>query len=150
MTTTFLAFDVGAESGRALSGAWDGSRLTVEQLHRFPNRPVRIHESLHWDVLALYAGLEDGLAACAAKGNEIAAVGVDTWGVDFALLAADGTLAGLPYHYRDPRTTGMIDVALQQLGRERIFELTGVQFMELNTLYQLLAMRRQRAAALDA
>ena len=150
MTTTFLAFDVGAESGRALSGAWDGSRLTVEQLHRFPNRPVRIHESLHWDVLALYAGLEDGLAACTAKGNEIAAVGVDTWGVDFALLAADGTLAGLPYHYRDPRTAGMIDIALQQLGRERIFELTGVQFMELNTLYQLLAMRRQRAAALDA
>lgn len=150
MTTTFVAFDLGAESGRALSGTWDGSRLAVDQLHRFPNRPVRIHDSLHWDVLALYAGLEDGLAACAAQGKEVAAIGVDSWGVDFALLAADDTLAGLPYHYRDRRTTGMLDAAFQRLDRERIFQLTGIQFLEFNTLYQLLAMRLQGSAALGA
>ncbi|MDQ5850853.1 MAG: rhamnulokinase, partial [Chloroflexota bacterium] len=141
--TTFLACDLGAESGRALSGSFDGVRLEVEQVHRFPNRAVRVRDSLHWDVLALYAGIQDGLAAHVARhGAGLKSVGIDTWGVDFALLAADDTLAGLPYHYRDRRTEGMLQIALQQLGREEIFGFTGVQFLEFNTLYQLLAMHR--------
>ena len=148
-TTTFLAFDLGAESGRALSGSFDGTRLDVEQAHRFPNRPVRVRDSLHWDVLALHAGIQDGLAAHVARyGTGLRSVGVDAWGVDFALLAADDTLAGLPYHYRDRRTEGMLAAALQQLSREEIFGFTGVQFIEINTLYQLLSMRRNGAAAL--
>ena len=149
MPATFLAFDLGAESGRAVAGTFDGSRLAVEELHRFPNRPVRVRNSLHWDVLALYAGLEDGLAACAARhGPELRSVGIDTWGVDFALLAEDDTLAGLPYHYRDHRTQGMLRLALDRVGREEIFSRTGVQFLQFNTLYQVLAMREQQAAAL--
>src|SRR5919199_499349 len=148
--TTFLALDLGAESGRAMSGSFDGTRLAVEEIYRFPNRPVQVHDGLHWDVLALYAGILDGLAAQVARsGPSLRGVGIDAWGVDFALLAADDTLAGLPYHYRDRRTRGMLQAALQRLSREEIFSYTGVQFMELNTLYQLLAMRRSGAPALN-
>ena len=147
--TTFLALDLGAESGRAMSGSFDGTRLAVEEIYRFPNRPVQVHDGLHWDVLALYAGILDGLAAQVARsGPSLRGVGIDAWGVDFALLAADDTLAGLPYHYRDRRTRGMLQAALQRLSREEIFSYTGVQFMEINTLYQLLAMRRSGAPAL--
>ncbi len=151
LAKTFLAFDLGAESGRAISGAWDGATLAIEQLHRFPNRPVRVHSNLHWDILALQANIEDGLAAHAARhGSELASLGIDTWGVDFALLAADDTLAGLPHHYRDRRTTGMLDAAFGILSRDAIFDLTGVQFIDINTLYQLLAMRRANASALQS
>src|SRR5919206_581674 len=147
--TTFLALDLGAESGRAMSGSFDGTRLAVEEIYRFPNRPVQVHDGLHWDVLALYAGILDGLAAQVARsGPSLRGVGIDAWGVDFVLLAADDTLAGLPYHYRDRRTRGMLQAALQRLSREEIFSYTGVQFMEINTLYQLLAMRRSGAPAL--
>jgi rhamnulokinase len=150
-THIYLAFDLGAESGRAISGAWDGDKLALEQLHRFPNRPVRVHDSLHWDILALQANLEDGLMAHVARhGTDMRSLAIDTWGVDFALLHADDTLAGLPYHYRDRRTAGMIERAEEHLGREQIFTLTGLQFIEINTLYQLLAMRRAKASALDA
>ncbi len=149
--TTFLALDLGAESGRAMSGSFDGARLVVAEIHRFPNRPAHVLDGLHWDVLALHTGILDGLAAQAARpGPALTSVGVDTWGLDFALLAADDTLVGLPYHYRDRRTRGMLQLALQRLSREEIFSYTGVQFMELNTLYQLLAMRRSGAAALES
>lgn len=148
--TGFLALDLGAESGRALSGRFDGGRLAVEEIHRFPNRPVRVRDSLHWDVLALQAGILDGLAAYAARpGAELTSVGLDTWGLDFALLLADDTLVGLPYHYRDGRTRGMLEAALREQGREAIWSHTGIQFLPMNTLYQLLAMRRNGAAALD-
>ncbi len=148
---TFLAFDLGAESGRAISGAWDGNTLAIEQLHRFPNRPVRVQNSLHWDILALQANLEDGLAAHAARhGSDLASLGLDTWGVDFALLGADDTLVGLPHHYRDRRTDGMLEAAFELMPRDQIFDLTGLQFIGINTLYQLLAMRRANASALQA
>src|SRR3954454_3038752 len=112
---TFLAFDLGAESGRAISGAWDGTRLTTEQLHRFPNRPVWVRDTLHWDVLALQAGLEDGLLAAASRhGADLCSLGIDTWGVDFALLAEDDTLTGMPVHYRDRRTMGMLQAAIER------------------------------------
>jgi rhamnulokinase len=148
--TSLLAFDLGAESGRALRGAWDGTRLEVEAIHRFPNRPVRVHNSLHWDVLALHAGIEDGVAAFAARQDgELASVGIDTWGVDFALLDRDDRLLGMPYHYRDARTTGMFKAAFAQVPRDQIFAYTGIQFLEFNTLFQLLAMRQEGAAALE-
>ena len=151
MGISFLGLDLGAESGRALRGAFDGERLAMEEIHRFPNRPVRVHDSLHWDVLALQAGILDGLAAHRARsGGSPASIGIDTWGVDFALLAADDTLAGLPYHYRDRRTRGMLDTAFATVSRDQIFEHTGIQFLEMNTLYQLLAMRRNNAAALQS
>lgn len=147
---TFLALDLGAESGRAISGAWDGSRLELEPVHRFANRPVFIRDSLHWDVLSLYAGLEEGLAAHVRRGAELRSIGIDTWGVDFALLAPDDTLVGQPYHYRDHRTDGMFAKAFQRLSREEIFGLTGLQFLQFNTLYQLLAMQDTGASALQS
>ncbi|MCW5852411.1 MAG: rhamnulokinase [Anaerolineae bacterium] len=147
---TALALDLGAESGRAVRGQFDGDRLHMDVLHRFPNRPVHVSDGLHWDVLALYAGMLDGLSQAHAQGGEIGSVGLDTWGVDFALLGRDNTLVGLPYHYRDRRTEGMLDLALARVGREALFRATGIQFLGFNTLYQLLAMRQAGAVALDA
>src|ERR1043166_820530 len=98
----FLAFDLGAESGRGVVGLFDGERLRLEDAHRFPNTPVRILETLHWDTLRLFAELKKGLcAAVAAHGREFSAIGIDTWGVDFGLLGRDDRLLGNPRHYRD-------------------------------------------------
>jgi rhamnulokinase len=146
---TFLAFDLGAESGRAIAGVFDGARLELVEVHRFPNRPVQVGAHVHWDALALWAEIQAGLRKAAARFGEIASVGVDTWGVDFALLDAHDALIGNPYHYRDPRTEGMLEAAFARLPRERIFEFTGIQFMRINTLYQLLAMVQRNAPALQ-
>ena len=146
---TVVALDLGAESGRAVRGRFDGDRLHIDVLHRFPNRPVRTPDGLHWDVLALYAGMLDGLAQAHAQGDSVRSLGLDTWGVDFALLGRDGTLVGLPYHYRDRRSEGMLDLAVARVGREALFRATGIQFLGFNTLYQLLAMRQAGAVALD-
>ncbi len=135
-----LAIDLGAESGRVIRGRFDGERLSLEEVHRFPNRAVRVREHLHWNVLALWEEIQNGLSKAASQAGEVASVGVDTWGVDFALLDANGDLLGIPYHYRDARTDGMMSLAFQRMPRARIFERTGIQFMQLNTLYQLLAM----------
>ncbi len=146
---SFLAFDIGAESGRAIAGAFDGASLQLVEVHRFPNKPVRVGSHLHWDVLALWDELQNGLRKAAAQCGEISSVGVDTWGVDFALLDAHGALIGNPHHYRDARTDGMVEEACTRIGRERIFESTGIQFMQLNTLYQLFAMAKAGSPAFD-
>ena len=147
----FLAFDLGAESGRAVMGHLDGDRLRLEEVHRFPNGPVRVLDSLHWDVLRLWSEIKHGLALAAqAYGTSLASVGLDTWGVDFGLLAADDILLGNPYHYRDSRTDGMMDEAFKIVPRAEIYERTGIQFMQLNSLYQLLAMARADSPALAA
>ena len=149
--SSFLAFDLGAESGRAVVGHLDGDGLRLEEVHRFPNGPVRVLDSLHWDVLRLWSEIKQGLALAAkAYGEGLASVGLDTWGVDFGLLAADDTLLGNPYHYRDSRTDGMMDEAFRLVPRAEIFERTGIQFMQLNSLYQLLAMAKAGAPALAA
>ncbi len=149
-TKNFLAFDLGAESGRAVAGRFDGARLSLEEIHRFPNGPIRIHDSLHWNVLSLFGELKHGLAkAINGLGLELASVGLDTWGVDFALLDRAGNLIGSPYHYRDSRTDGIFEVAFELMPREEIFRQTGIQFMPINTLFQLLAMARQKSPALD-
>ena len=138
----FVAIDLGAESGRTMLGTFDGERLALSELLRCPNVPVRVLDSLHWDVLRLFDDIQRGLALAAREpGAEIAALGLDTWGVDFALLDASGALLGNPYHYRDARTDGMLEEAFRVVPREQIFAQTGVQFMPLNTLYQLLAMQ---------
>src|SRR5687767_11460026 len=99
----FLAVDLGAESGRVVRGRLRDGRVTVEEVHRFGNRPVALPTGLHWDVLALFAELSAGVATALA-GSPAAGVGIDTWGNDFALLDRDGRLIGNPWHYRDPRT----------------------------------------------
>ncbi len=140
METTFLAVDLGAESGRAVLGRFDGEQITLEEVHRFPNVPVRLPDGLHWDVLRIAREVKDGIAKATRNGGRIESVGVDAWGVDFALLDRDGSLISNPYHYRDPRTEGMDERAFDRMPKEEIYETTGIQFMQINTLYQLLAM----------
>jgi rhamnulokinase len=149
-TTNFLAFDLGAESGRAVVGRFDGAQLALEEVYRFPNGPVRLHHSLHWNVLSLFSEMKRGLAKTIVEhGKEVAALGIDTWGVDFALLDRAGSLIGIPYHYRDSRNDGMVEYAFSLVPKAEIFEQTGLQFMQLNSLFQLLAMVRQKSPALD-
>jgi rhamnulokinase len=146
----FLAFDLGAESGRAMLGQFDGERLGLSEVHRFVNGPVRLPDGLHWDVLRLWTEIKRGLAlAVREHGVDLAGVGLDTWGVDFSLLDRDGALVSNPYHYRDSRTDGMLDEAFRRVPRTRIFERTGIQFMQINSLYQLLSMVVAGSPALD-
>ncbi len=146
----FLALDLGAESGRAILGQFDGRQLRLRELHRFSNGPVRLPDGLHWDVLRLWSEIKTGLGlAVQEQGDGLAGVGLDTWGVDFALLDRDGVLIGNPYHYRDSRTDGMLEEAFRRVPREEIFAQTGIQFMQLNSLYQLLSMVVRRSPALE-
>ena len=139
-TQKFLAFDLGAESGRGVLGHFDGERLRLEELHRFPNGGVRVLDSLHWDVLRLWSEIKHTLSICAHRDIDLLGIGLDTWGVDFALLGRDDTLLGFPYHYRDRRTDGILEEALRRLPREEIFKRSGIQFLQFNTLYQLFSM----------
>jgi rhamnulokinase len=146
----YLAFDLGAESGRAVVGGFDGKKLTLEEIHRFPNGPVAVHGHLHWDALRLFEEVRRSIQACAHRHRTIEGIGVNTWGVDFALLDRGGELLANPYCYRDPRTNGMMERVDRMLPRERLFELTGIQFMPINSLYQLVATSVERPALLDA
>lgn len=148
-TKKLLAFDLGAESGRGVLGLFDGDRLRLEVVHRFPNGPVRTLDTMHWDVLRLYGEMVTALRKCASDHGGADALGVDTWGVDFALLGRDGTLLGNPRHYRDPHTENILDAAFARVPREEIFRQTGIQFMRFNTLFQLLALQRDRSPLLD-
>ncbi|MCI0519475.1 MAG: rhamnulokinase [Chloroflexi bacterium] len=146
----YLALDLGAESGRAILGALHEEKLTLTETHRFSNGPVRLHSGTHWDVLRLWGEIKAGIAASVKSGGEIAALGVDTWGVDFALLDSNHALLANPYHYRDARTDGMLEEAFRRMPRPEIFAHTGIQFMQINTLYQLLAMAVQNSPLFDA
>ena len=146
----YLAVDLGAESGRVMAGLFDGSRMQLEEIHRFANGPVRLAGTLRWDVLRLWNEIQVGLAQAADRfGDSIVSIGVDTWGVDSVLLSRNNELLGQPYHYRDPRTHGMLARALSRVPRREIFAETGVQFMEINSLYQLLAMHSSNRPLLD-
>src|SRR6266404_8722655 len=145
-----LAIDLGAESGRGLLGFFDGRQLRLEVVHRFPNGPVQTLGTMHWDVLRLYSEMLTTLRRCASEHGGIDSLGVDTWGVDFALLGRDGSLLGNPRHYRDPHTEGVMEAAFQRVSREAIYRRTGLQFMRFNTLFQLVAMQRDRSPLLDA
>ncbi len=149
-TKKLLAFDLGAESGRGIVGLFDGSRLRLEVVHRFPNGPVRTLDTLHWDVLRLWSEMLIGLRKAVAEQGGIDALGVDTWGVDFALLGRGCTLLGNPRHYRDPHTEGYPEAAFATMPRLEIYRQTGLQFMRFNSLYQLLALKRDRSPLLDA
>lgn len=140
---SFLAIDLGAESGRIILGSLD-EHLTLNEVHRFANGPVSLPDGLHWDVLRLWSEIKNGIGLAASQSNgQLSGIGLDTWGVDFALLDADGALLGNPCHYRDSRTDGMLDEAFKRMSPGDIFANTGIQFMQINTLYQLLAMRLQ-------
>lgn len=146
MSTTFnlAAIDLGASSGRVMLARFQNQRLTLEESHRFQNTPVRVHDRIHWDVLRLFDEIKAGLKI-AGKNAPLSSMGLDTWGVDFALLDRDDHLVGNPFHYRDPHTNGILQRAFELVSRSEIFERTGLQFMQINTLYQLLAMRDSAA-----
>src|SRR5512145_146445 len=137
---SYLAADLGAESGRVMVGRFEGERLGLSEAHRFDSRPVRLPDGLHTDVLRIFAEIQAGLAAAARSGDEVAGVGVDTWGVDFALLDGDGHLLGNPYHYRDAIGGTVMERAFSRVPRAEIFGATGIQLMEINTLFQLLRL----------
>jgi rhamnulokinase len=132
-----IACDLGAESGRVMLGRLEDGRLTLEEIHRFSNNPVRILGSLRWDVLRIFDELKTGLRAVARRHLPIASLSVDSWGVDYVLLNASQPLLAPPFHYRDPRTESTYARVCAEIGRERIFCETGVQFMSINTLYHL-------------
>ena len=143
----YLAVDLGAESGRAVAGLFDGSRLRLEEIHRFANGAVPVAETLRWDVLRLWSEIQSGLAKAAQSfGNDAISVGVDTWGVDYVLLSRGNEMLGQPYHYRDPRTAGVMQRSFSRVSRQEIFAATGLQFMPINTLYQLIAMQQSQPA----
>ncbi len=141
----FLAFDLGAESGRAMLGHLTGDRLALTPVHRFANTPARVDGTLRWDVDALWRQMRQALTLTP---EPLTSVGVDTWGCDYALLDADGGLVEPPYHYRDHRTDGVMDRVLTSLDRTRVYETTGVQFLPFNTLFQLAAASDARPSAL--
>ena len=146
----FLAIDLGAESGRVMLGTLENARLTLEELHRFPNTPVRLPTGLYWDTLRLFHEIRHALSICGRERKlHLDGIGIDTWGVDFGLLGADGALVDNPRHYRDARTNGLLEKTFAMVPRAEIFAETGIQFMPINTLYQLHAMRLAHAPALD-
>ena len=142
--TDYAAVDLGATSGRVVRGSLDGGRVELEEVHRFDNRPVRLPDGLRWNLLHLFTETLTGLR----RAGELAGVGVDTWGVDYALLDGEHRVLGLPFHYRDDRTDGMIERAFERVPAERLYAAAGIQTMPINTVFQLLA--DEGSAALEA
>ena len=145
---TYLAFDFGAESGRAVLAHLHAGILTTEEVHRFPNEPVEYGGSRHWDVSRLW--LEVRKALTCVEEMELAGVGVDAWGVDYALLGERGELLQNPYHYRDRRTQGIMEDVFRRVSKEEIYAATGIQFMSINTIYQLFAALRDTPSIVAA
>ena len=148
MGKPFLAFDFGAESGRAVLARLHSGVLTTEEVHRFPNEPVEYGGSLHWDAARLWFEVRKALAKL--EEIELAGMGVDAWGVDYALLGDRGELLQNPYHYRDDRTRGVMEEVFRKVPREEIYAATGIQFMPINTLFQLFAAKRDTPGIVNA
>ncbi len=144
---TVLAVDLGAESGRVMAVHFDGARLALEELHRFPNTTVVINGTLHWNFLRLWSDIQAGIEK--GKALNPASIGVDTWGVDFGLLDKQGGLIGNPVHYRDGRTANMMEKAFARVPKAEIFAQTGIQFMPINTLYQMLSLVESKSPQLE-
>jgi rhamnulokinase len=147
-TKSYLAIDLGAESGRAILARLHSGVLTTEEVRRFKNEPVEYGGSLHWDATRLWWEVQKTLLAL--KETELAGIGVDAWGVDYALLGERGELLQNPYHYRDARTNGVMQEVFGKISREEIYSATGIQFMPINTLYQLYAAMRDTPGLLKA
>jgi len=145
----YLAFDFGAESGRALLGSLAGGKLAVEELHRFANTPVRVLDGLFWDTLRLWHEIQHGIAVAVRERKvSLDGIGIDTWGVDCALIGSDGQLCANPRHYRDPRNLDAMEKAFAVVPREEVFRYTGIQFMQINTLFQVYADKLNGSPAL--
>ena len=141
MSKVYLAADFGGGSGRVIAGWLEDGKLTMEEIHRFGNRQVRLGDHVYWDFPALFEDMKAGLKKAASKGYEVESIGVDTWGVDFGLIDRDGQLLGNPVCYRDARTAGMTEKLYETLNPTEHYATTGIQVMEINTLAQLLSIK---------
>jgi rhamnulokinase len=149
MKKSYLAFDLGASSGRAILGGLEDKKLTLTEIHRFDNGPLERDGSLFWDFDALFNEIKEGLKKATSGGNEISGIGIDTWGVDYLLLKNDGSFARLPYNYRDSRTDNIPDELFQVISPEHLYSKTGIQLMQLNTIYQLYAHKKAHPEDLE-
>ena len=145
MTTRFIGFDLGAESGRCVVGTLHEGKLTLDEVHRFTTHTVRFQGGLHWDILAIAEEMLKGLVnARKSHGPDFEGIGVDTWGVDYVLVDPEGRVLGYPYHYRDDRTDTIMSEAFAVVPKEALYAKTGIQFMQFNTVFQLLAEKKRR------
>lgn len=144
-----LAIDLGASSGRGIIGRYDGEHLTLEENHRFPNEPVITAGSFNWDILRIFHEIKASIRKCAlSEDKDIASIGIDTWGVDYGLLDKNGKLLGNPYHYRDSRTDDILNYAYGIMSKDEIYNITGIQTLNFNTLFQLSAELRDNPGRL--
>lgn len=148
MTKRVLAFDFGASSGRAIIGFFDGDKITLEEVHRFSNDPVSVGGTVYWDVLRLFYEIKQGIVKAKIAGG-FDSIGIDTWGVDFGLIDSEGKLMENPVHYRDTRTAGLVEESFKTMPKEKLYGITGIQFMELNTLFQLISLKKNRPWMLE-
>ncbi len=148
MIKRVLAIDFGASGGRAILGSFDGEKISLEEVHRFTNDPVTVNGTVYWDVLRLFHEIKQGIIKANAAGG-FDSVGIDTWGVDFGLIDGEGKLMENPVHYRDLRTKGLVEDSFNLLPKEKFYNLTGIQFMELNTVFQLYSLKKYRPHMLE-
>lgn len=145
----FLAIDIGASSGRAVLGTIEKNKLITEEIHRFVNHPISIHNHIFWNIFSLYEEIKTALAKCAQDHTcNLTGIGIDTWGVDFCLISANDLMIGLPYAYRDARTNGMVERAFELMPKAEIYKNSGIQFMQLNSIFQLLSMAEENSPLL--
>lgn len=145
----FLAFDLGATSGRSILGVLNGVSFEMKELTRFSNAIMELHGKYYWDVFGLYESLKEGLTECARQGIKLTSIGIDTWGVDFGYIGKDGTILGLPRAYRDPYTDGAPDDYFKLVPRDKVYGLTGIQIMNFNSLYQLYRAKQEHFSPLE-
>lgn len=143
MTKKVLAFDFGASSGRAMLAEYDNDKINMKEIHRFSNDPVEVNGTLYWDILRLFFEIKQSITKATLAGG-FDAIGIDTWGVDFGLLDKDGTLLQNPVHYRDVRTEGMLEKVFNTVPRREIYDRTGLQFLRINTLFQLYYLKNYK------
>ena len=148
MAKRVLAFDFGASSGRAIVGVFDGDKIELREVHRFSNDPVTINGTVYWDVQRLFFEIKQGILKAKEDGG-FDSIGIDTWGVDFGLLRKDGTLIENPIHYRDKRNDGMAEFSKKYMSHEEMYDITGIQFMDFNTVFQLLSLKENRPYILE-
>ena len=148
--TYFFAVDLGATSGRTIVGQLEQNKLELRQLTRFPNNIIQVNGHFYWDIMALYSEIIKGLKVVADENIPIESIGIDTWGVDFVFIGKDGELLRNPYSYRDPHTVGVPEAYFEIIPREKVYEQTGIQIMNFNSLFQLFALKQQGCSALEA
>lgn len=146
----FAAIDLGATSGRVILATIDNGKIAMEEIHRFPDTIIQMQGHFYWDLPAIFKSIIEGLKLIAQRGIAIESIGIDTWGVDFALFGADGQMLRLPYCYRDPHTVGAPEEFFKRMSRKELYERTGIQIMNFNSVFQLDTLRRNHCSALEA